>query len=237
MAEFATVVGVTAAIVTLIDASTKVYERVKGYKKGTVLGHISKQVGLLRETLKRLQTGETDGLLHSASEAAISEVVEGCLMLIKDLNKNTTRMTPADGSSKYRRVFMGIQNFGRERRIQEILSKIDRFSAQLASFFAVDACILAHETARLNITHNTTVRSIDSARFYEVPGLQVSHFVGRMDHLSKIDTSFTENAGTVQRSVSVLLGMGGQGVCTLEPCNYLCRTAEVTRALENTNRT
>lgn len=226
MAEFATAIGVTAAIVTLIDASTKVYERVKEYKKGTVLGHVSKQVGLLRETLERLRTAETDGLLHSASEAAISEVVEGCLMLIKDLDSITTRMMPADGSSKYRRVFMGVQNFGRERRIQEILSKLDRFSAQLASFFAVDACVFARETVRLNSTHTTTVRGIDSATFYEVPALQVSHFVGRMDLLSKIDTSFTESAGTLQRPVTILLGMGGQGVRTLEPCNFFCHTAE-----------
>ena len=238
MAEFIAVVSLAASIVQLIDASTKVYERVKEYKEGTVLGDVTKQVDLLHETLKRLQTAQTDGFIHATSERAISGVVEGCLTLIKDLDRVISLMTPADGSSRYHRVFKGIQSFGRDRRIQGILAKVDRSSAQLASFFAVDASVFSRETAKLNFNTNTTpAQSTRDAAFFEVPALHVSHFVGREDLLGKIDASFSKSAGTLRVPVTVLLGMGGQGVGTTKSSNCLCHIADVVPGLENTNST
>lgn len=238
MAEFAAVVGLAAAIVTLIDASTKVYERVKELKKGTALDHVIKRVGLLRETLKRLQTAEAEGLFHSASGPAISRVVEACLTLITALDGVLSRMLPADASSKYQRVFKGIQSFGRDRRIKDILAELEGSSAQLTSFFAVDASIISRETARMYSKTNTTpVQCVSNATFFEVPALQVSYFVGRDDLLNKIDISFNGSAETLHVPVSVLLGMGGQGVCLFRTSNRRCLTAEFDSALENTNCT
>ena len=218
MAEVITVIGLAVSIIQLIDASTKLYERLKEFKEGTFFGNVTKQVDLLRETMRRLQKAQTDGHIHTASERAVSEVVDGCKTLITDLDRVISRMTPADGSSRRQRVFKSIQSFGKDRRIKEILAKLDRYSAQLATFFAVDASISSRGTVSSNFNANPPpVQSTDTATFFEVPGLQVSHFVGREDLLSKIDTSFRGSAGTFHVPVTVLLGMGGQGVGNPKP--------------------
>ena len=237
MAEVMAGISLAASIIQLIDATTKVYQQVKEYKEGTILGHVINQVDLFREALKRLQTAKANGHLPIPSERAICRVVEDCLTLIKDLDHIILRMTPADKTSKHQRVFKSIQSFGMDRRIQEILAKLDRSSVQLTSFFAIDASVFSHETAKLNFNANTTqARSTEDAPFFEVPALQVSHFVGREDLLSKIDASFSGSAGTLHVPVTVLLGMGGQGVGTTKPSNYLRHIAEIVPVLENTNR-
>jgi len=212
MAEFAAVLGLTASIVQLIDASSKVWQRIKNFRNGTVFRNINAQLPVLQQTLERIQTAQKHGSFDSDTQQALSGAINECLELVTDLDAVVACITPADTSSKFQRGCKGIRSFGKNRRIQDIQAKLDRSVSRLSYYFSVDSSLLSRDVARLLARNNPAVSSPEEKVFFEVPALQVSCFVGREELLDRISASFLGHSGFARGPVTVLLGMGGQGV-------------------------
>ncbi|KAI9871969.1 MAG: hypothetical protein M1830_002210 [Pleopsidium flavum] len=224
MAEVAAVIGLTASIVQLIEASRKVWQRIQNFRNGTIFRNINAQLPLLQQTLERIQTAQKQGALDSATQQALSGAINGCLELITDLDAVVTSMTPADTSSKFHRGCKGIRSFGKDRSIKDIQAKLDRSVSRLSCYFSVDSSLSSQDVAKV-LARNIPAawKSPEDRVFFEVPALQVSCFVGREELLDRINLSFMEHSASARVHVTVLLGMGGQGKTQIA-LEYCART-------------
>lgn len=184
MAEFAAVISLTASIVQLIDASNNVCQRIKKFRHGTTFKDLHAQLPVLQQTLERIQTAQSRGLLDSGTQKVLPGAIVECAELITDLDAIITRLTPAVTNSKLQRGYKCLRSFGEDSRIQDIQVKLDRSVSRLSCYFSVDSSISCRDAVSLLTTTSSAASSAVSscpadAVFFEVPALQVSQFVGR----------------------------------------------------------
>lgn len=204
MAEAIAAAGLAASIVTFVDVSAKVLDRLHEFNSTAqempkAFRDIRKRLPLVRSVVKQINKGCEDGSLTENARHELSHIVQGCLEQITLLEELIEKMLPASTASTPRRFWKAITSVRKEKDISVIEETLGKYERTLTLYFS-----LRSEASTAIATKEST--------YYEVPSLQVSQFVGRVELLDKIEASFADATGDASRpKIVVLLGMGGQG--------------------------
>ena len=198
-AEFVAVLSIGASVIQVAAACSKISQRIQEFRQNIAFQDLALQLPLLVEDVKALDSPEYRELLDPPSEQAMIRVLEGCRRQLDTLDKLIQTMTPAEDASKLRRAWKGVRSFGKDTKLREIMGILENYKSTI-TLHVSSRC---RQVRRSNGPHNTT------KTFFEVPAKRVSNYVGRTQVLEQINSAI--KASTVNPSVVVLTGAGGQG--------------------------
>lgn len=198
-AEFVAVLSIGASVIQVAAACSKISQRIQEFRQNIAFQDLALQLPLLVEDVKALDSPEYRELLDPPSEQAMIRVLEGCRRQLDTLDKLIQTMTPAEDASKLRRAWKGVRSFGKDTKLREIMGILENYKSTI-TLHVSSRC---RQIRRSNGPHNTT------KTFFEVPAKRVSNYVGRTQVLEQINSAI--KASTVNPSVVVLTGAGGQG--------------------------
>lgn len=132
-------------------------------------------------------------------------MVESCLEQITRLEELIGKIVPVSTDSLQQRLWKIITCMRKEKDVAAIEESLRKYEGLLI--------------LRLCLRLGTSVSiSSEETTYYEIPSLQVSQFVGRVELLKEIEANFTNTTGnTSRRKTVVLLGMGRPGKDTTCP--------------------
>lgn len=200
-AEAIVALGVIASIVSCIDMSFKVADRLDSYLSHTkqppqFFITLHDQIPLLVQTLEGIQTACETGNVSLEQQKSLLKTVHGCVRLTKLLEAQLEECLPLPDDSFMLRGRKALKSIKAEKDIVEIQRTLDTYKSTLTLYFS-------HLTVMAGLDQSPSAAGAD-AKFYEVPAMSVNHFVGREYLLARIQKYFED--GTM---VVVLTGMGG----------------------------
>ncbi|KAI9784698.1 MAG: hypothetical protein M1816_000763 [Peltula sp. TS41687] len=198
-AEFVAVLSIGASVIQVASACSKISRRIQEFRQNIAFQDLAVQLPLLHKDIEALNSPEYRRLLDPPSEQAIIRVLEGCRRQLDALDKLIQAMTPAEDASKLRRAWKGVRSFGKDAKLREIMGILQEYKSTLTLHFSSRRM----QTLHLDGPHNTT------KTFFEVRAQRVSNFVRRTHVIEQIDNAV--NASTINPSIVVLTGAGGQG--------------------------
>ncbi|TEY74896.1 hypothetical protein BOTCAL_0068g00230 [Botryotinia calthae] len=198
--EFIAVLGVASNVIAVVDACTKIQNRIQSYRQNTAFRDLSVQLPLLISAIGSLRSPQYRDRLDSSTEKALVRVLEGCLRQLQTLESLIKGLTPSNTASKLQKTWKGIRSFGKDTKVREIVGILAEYKSTIA---------LHLSTVHVHITTKSGSSLSDKRSYFDVPHSRVSHFVGRKDVLNRIQTAL--EASHNDPSIVVLTGVGGQG--------------------------
>ncbi|KAF5871433.1 putative nb-arc and tpr domain protein [Botrytis fragariae] len=198
--EFIAVLGIASNVIAVVDACTKIQNRIQSYRQNTAFRDLSLQLPLLISAIESLRSSQYRGLLDSPTEKALVRVLEGCLRQLQTLEGLIKDLTPSDTASKFQKTWKGIRSFGKDTKVREIVGILAEYKSTIA---------LHLSTVHTQITTKPEASLPNKKSYFDVPQSRVSNFVGRKDVLNRIQTAL--EASHNDPSIVVLTGVGGQG--------------------------
>ncbi|KAF7897692.1 uncharacterized protein EAF01_008658 [Botrytis porri] len=199
-AEFIAVLGIASNVLAVVDACTKIQNRIQSYRQNTAFRDLSLQLPLLISAIESLRSPQYRVLLDSSTEKALVRVLEGCLRQLQALEGLIKDLTPSDTASKLQKTWRGIRSFGKDTKVREIVGILAEYKSTIAFHLS---------TVHVHITTKYEASLPERKSYFDVPQSRVSHFVGRKDVLKRIQTAL--EASHNHPSIVVLTGVGGQG--------------------------
>ena len=196
MAECFAIIGLVAAIVQFIDHGSKVVNRLNEFRSRVedapkCYREIEIELPLLIATLRRTKEQAEAGNFSKDSQQELLTVVEGCLSQVELLNESLIK--PTVGDSLWVRGIKAFSSVHREKKVQEITTKIRNY-IQLLTY---------HQTTE-PLKPQLKIKKADVIPFNRNPG-----FVGREEIFGEIDKELNQD-GNIQGN-AVLCGLGGVG--------------------------
>lgn len=201
-AEGLIAIGVVSSIVTCIDMSFRVADRLGYYLSRTkeppqTFRTLHDQLPLLIQTFEEIKTACGEEKISVEQQKSLLKTVQGCVRLIKALEANLEECLPMPDDTFFTKGKKVIKSFKAERKIAEIQRILETYKSTLTLYFS-------HLTVMASSGQNVPAVAAMS-KFYEIPAIRVNHFVGRKYLLDRIHKFFEEGALVV-----VLIGMGGK---------------------------
>jgi hypothetical protein len=225
MAEAVAGIGLASSIVTFVEVSVTVLARIREFRSTTkeipkVFQDITTQLPLMTDIMTRIENQIQNSSLTADSENALSNVVEGCRRQITMLDELIEKILPATTDSSFQRARKAVASIRKEKDIAAIQKALERYTSTLTLHFS-------------EISGAATVIAVKEGTYYEIPSLQVSQYVERVELLKNIESHFANTTRNAPRpKIVVLLGMGGQGKTqlALEYCR-VAKTSERYQAI------
>ena len=200
-AEAIIALGVISSIITCIDMSFKVVDRLDYYLSRTkqppqIFLTLHDQIPLLVQTFEAIKKDCERGKISLDQQRSLLKTVHGCVRLIKLLEAHLEECLPLPDDSFMAKGKKAIKSIKAEKNIVEIQRTLDTYKSTLTLYFS-------HLTAMAGSDQGLAATETD-LNFYEVPAMGVNYFVGRKYLLDRIQKYFENGA-----SVVVLIGMGG----------------------------
>ena len=141
MAEAITVIGLASSIISFVDVSTKVLARLREFHSTAkempgVFQHVTIQLPLLIDTMKRIERGCTEDSFSADAQYALSHVVKGSLSQITMLDGLIKKIIPASTDSKLQRVRKAIASVRKEKDVAVILEHLEAYKSTLTLHFS-----------------------------------------------------------------------------------------------------
>lgn len=212
-AEAIIALGVVSSIISCIDMSLKVADRLEYYLSRTkqppqIFRTLHDQLPLLIHTFEEIKTACEKEKISTEQQKSLLKTVQGCVRLTKVLEAQLEECLPLPDDSFLTKGKKAIKSIKVEKNIAEIQRILETYKSTLTLYFS-------HLTVMASSGQSLPAVAAKS-RFYEVPAMRVNRFVGRKYLLDRIQKFFKEGA-----SVVVLVGMGGKAPRTeMEPIQY-----------------
>ncbi|KAF7928997.1 hypothetical protein BELL_0247g00040 [Botrytis elliptica] len=198
--EFIAVLGIASNVIAVVDACTKIQNRIQSYRQNAAFRDLSLQLPLLISAIESLRSSQYRDLLDPSTEKALVRVLEGCLRQLQNLEGLIKDLTPSDTASKLQKTWKGIRSFGKDTKVREIVGILAEYKSTIA---------LHLSTVHVHITSKSGASLSNKRSYFDVPQSRVAQFVGRKDVLDRIQTAL--KASHNDPSIVVLTGVGGQG--------------------------
>jgi hypothetical protein len=205
--------GVVASILTCIEMSSRVTDRLGYYLSRTkqppqVFCTLHDQLPLLIRTFEEIKTACEKEQISVEQQKSLLKTVQGCVRLTNALEANLEECLPLPNDSLLIKGKKAIKSFKAEKSIAETQRILETYKSTLTLYFS-------HLTVMASSGQSLLPLAAES-KFYEIPAIRVNHFVGRKYLLDRIHNIFKEGALVV-----VLIGMGGKAPRTgWEPIQY-----------------
>ena len=201
-AEAIIALGVVSSIISCIDMSFRVVDRLGYYLSRTkqppqIFRTLYDQLPLLIQTFEEIKTACEKEKISIEQQKSLLKTVHGCVRLTKELEANLEECLPLPDDSFLMKGRKAIKSIKAEKNIAEIQRILETYKSTLTLYFS-------HLTVMTSSEQSLPAVAAES-KFYEIPAIRVNHFVGRKYLLDRIHKFFKE--GT---SVVVLIGMGGK---------------------------
>ena len=212
-AEAIIAIGVISSIISCIDMTFKVADRLEYYLSRTkeppqIFRTLYDQLPLLIETFEEIKTACEKETISAEQQKSLLKTVQGCVRLTTLLEAQLEECLPLPDDSFLTKGKKAIKSIKAERNIAEIQRILETYKSTLTLYFS-HLTIMASQGQSL-----PAIRA--ESKFYEVPAMRVNHFVGRKYLLDRIQEFFKEGASVVS-----LVGMGGKASRTeMEPIQY-----------------
>lgn len=219
--EAITAIGLASSIVGFVDLSNRILSRIEEYHSSAkelprVYRDISTQLPLMTEAMIQIENRLRRGSLSPESQKLLSRNVEGCRGSISELNKLLENILPVSSDSQCRKMQKALASIRKEKEVAQIREKLKGYASTFTLYFNSEIFRTASASAGGEYIQT----------YYEVPPLQVSHYVERVDLIRAIEEGLGGTAGGEGRQrLVVLLGMGGSGKTQLA-LEY-CRIAKL----------
>ena len=200
-AEAIVALGVISSIISCIDMSYKVADRLDYYLSRTkqppqVFITLHDQIPLLVQTFEKIKTSCERDKISLDQHKSLLKTVNGCVRLTKMLEAYLEEYLPLPDDSFLVKGRKALKSIKAEKYIVEIQRTLDTYKSTLTLYFS-------HLTAMAGSDQSLSAVGAYS-KFYEVPAMGVNHFVGRKYLLDRMQNCFGDGAMVV-----VLIGMGG----------------------------
>ena len=212
-AEAIIAIGVISSIISCIDMTFKVVDRLEYYLSRTkeppqIFRTLYDQLPLLIETFEEIKTACEEETISAEQQKSLLKTVQGCVRLTTLLEAQLDECLPLPDDSFLTKGKKAIKSIKAERNIAEIQRILETYKSTLTLYFS-HLTIMASQGQSL-----PAVTAVP--KFYEVPAMRVNHFVGRKYLLDRIQEFFKQGASVVS-----LVGMGGKAPRTeMEPIQY-----------------
>ena len=212
-AEAIIAIGVISSIISCIEMTLKVADRLEYYLSRTkeppqIFRTLYDQLPLLIQTFEEIKIACEKEKISTEQQKSLLKTVQGCVRLTTLLEAQLEECLPLPDDSLLIKGKKAIKSIKAERNIAEIQRILETYKSTLTLYFSHLTIMASSGQGLPAVTAGT--------KFYEVPAMRVNHFVGRKYLLDRIQGFFKEGA-----SVVVLVGMGGKAPRTeMEPVQY-----------------
>ncbi|KAL8871438.1 MAG: hypothetical protein Q9174_002726 [Haloplaca sp. 1 TL-2023] len=160
-------------------------------------------IPLLIETFENIKSACEEGKLDHESQKRLSKTVDGCVRLTRQLEAFLDDCLPAPTDSFTQKTKKAIKSIRSEKALGEIQRTLETYKSTLTLYFT--HFVMASPVA-------DQIEAPSQGFYFEVPAMNVQHFVGRQQLLERMETLFEDDKDTEARTkVVVLRGMGGCG--------------------------
>jgi len=219
MADPITIVGLVAAIASLVDLSTKVISRLQDFtsKSSDVPESFRSlwiRLPLLTATLRYIQSQAETGRLPDDVTNALKAVVDNTSEQVSTVQICLSKVLPSDGASKLERALKALKSLAREDKIQQALEKIHKNN---------DLLVL-HQTTRHVDTGDRILEELSrmsvappaSSKLFGVclgraPQIAADAFKGRTNELQQLHDWLSPKSHPDRQCIMSIVGMGGMG--------------------------
>src|SRR5277367_4704985 len=106
-AELIAALGITSSVVQIVDACSKILDRIQAFRQSLAFQDLVVQIPLLINVIEGLDTPKYRDLLDEFTKQALARVLEGCLRQLRRLEKLIQSMTPLEAASKFEKTWKG----------------------------------------------------------------------------------------------------------------------------------
>lgn len=199
-AEFIAVLGIAASAIQVIEAGTKILERVKGYRHSlSAFQHIEHQLPLFLDDVQALS--KASDLIDEAKKPALTRVLTGCSRQLEKLDKLIQSVSPAATSSRSSNIILAFKSYGKDARVREAMGILTQYQSTITLHLTTRTIVQASGPKSEPVQRRSTTI---------LPPIRLSHFVGRTDMLHQLSGILDQSMGG-RSNVAVLSGIGGQG--------------------------
>lgn len=198
--EFIAVLGIASNVIAVVDACAKIQDRIQSYRQNTAFQDLALQLPLLVSAIESLRDPKCRDVLDPSTEKALIRVLDGCLRQLQKLDALLKDLTPSNAASKLQKTWKGIRSFGKDTKVREIIGTLTEYKSTIT---------LHLSTVHVRKITNPHTSPLAKGTYFDVPYSRLSHFVGRTEALSRIQTAL--QASHNNPSIVVLTGVGGQG--------------------------
>jgi hypothetical protein len=234
-------VGLASAIVTFVDVSVRVVRRLAEYHAKakdapSVFHRIETELPLAIDFLQckkhvcdaAIAAGQSTSIAAGPSSGSVmaADVAQRLAAVIANCNKSVERLEtllgealPLPSDSRSRRTFKALSSVWHEREIKEIEGQLAQSLQRLNLNYGPQSVTMAAAASRSYDAVDLQLEGL-----YEVPLMRVTHMVRRPLLLETLDKLFSGSraggsssdaavgrSASVEPTVVVLLGLGGQG--------------------------
>ena len=141
MADPFTIIGTIASIISLVEVSDKVIRRLDEYRKAgdelpPAFAHVSGQLPLLVDILKKSDQGVQSGDIDQDTRKALAPNLEGCRRQVDKLDEILTKLAPESKDRTFKRFGKGVRSLWKESDVREIDEQIQRYVSTLTLYCA-----------------------------------------------------------------------------------------------------
>lgn len=199
-AELIAVLGITSSVVSIVDACSKILDRIQAFQQSIAFQDLLVQLPLLKNVIEGLDTPKYRELLDETAKLALARVLEGCLRQLRKLEKLIQSMTPLEAASKFEKTWKGIRSFGKDTKLREIVAALGEYKSTITLHLS---SVRVQNIPAPNATPNV------AKSYFDVSSSRLSHFVGRSEVFRQIQR--TIDLSSIHPPIIVLIGPGGQG--------------------------
>lgn len=169
----AELIGIISGIISIVDASLKIYEAVEdasGLPRcfrnvAARLPTVQDTLEIARETLEEEEKEGKEGLSRVNSHDALVKILESCYDKATMLNKTLHTIMPTKGASKARRCVKAIKMFPAAEKIESLMNGILNDVHVLAANHSVKSATRTQVNDLTDMIRNTTVEKREPIYF------------------------------------------------------------------------
>ncbi|KAL8918332.1 MAG: hypothetical protein Q9208_007420 [Pyrenodesmia sp. 3 TL-2023] len=214
MAEAVAVISFVSAVISLVDASSRVLSRLNEFSAASSeipesFKHLNAQLPIVLDGLRRTEARAKAGSVDKRTQEALIPTIQGCRDRVAGLYDILDELLPSKTDSSFDRAMKAAKSLSKDKKVQKLLKDIDSYLTSLTFHnTSGDAAPLnaAQPVRRVNMT----------------PADRDKNFVDRPDIFRALDVTMKEYGR------AAIAGIGGVGKTQIavEQCyRYRERTA------------
>lgn len=197
MAEAVAVISFVSAVISLVDAGSRVLSRLDEFNAASSeipesFRHLNAQLPIVLDGLRRTEARAKAGNVDKRTQEALIPTIQGCRDRVAGLYDILEDLLPSQTDSSFDRVIKAAKSLGKDKKVQKLMKDIDSYLTSL-TFHNTSA-----DAAPVN--HAQPVKRVNMT-----PADRDKNFVDRPDIFRALDVTMKEYGR------AAIAGIGGVG--------------------------